>query len=285
MGFSTGMMTGLLGANAAMGAVRAQQSSVSALQSRRQILEGYAASGQGDAEGAKAELEQVQTQSAKAQAMLSDAVNETNRNLGAGGVAQKDKAGATGEAKREDEAREEKADAPSGPAGEKLSAGAQFVHADPATDLKAGIYELRQADGGRKVSFTRPDASAEAPSAKPGAASATEPASVADDEQNEAGRPSRAKAAAEPKKADKPEEGSGDGKKEQKTTINTDRVDQEIRDAKKKVQNLKNGARSARTPEEKGAAERELANAEREVARKDNDSYRKQHATVTTQQA
>lgn len=66
-----------------------------------------------------------------------------------------------------------------------------------------------------------------------------------------------------------------------KCTVNTDKVDAEIKKLKEQEQTLQRQLRQAENREEKTALQKQLANIEAEVQKKDNDAYRKQNATYT----
>lgn len=81
----------------------------------------------------------------------------------------------------------------------------------------------------------------------------------------------------EPKAA--PDKG-GDGK--EKCTVNTDKVDEEIRKLKQKQRDLEQQiARSEDDPDKQKELEQQLMQVERELRMKDTDSYRRQHSKVT----
>jgi len=72
------------------------------------------------------------------------------------------------------------------------------------------------------------------------------------------------------------------GKRTEKTTGSTDKVDREIEALRKKRAELESRlARAANHPEEKLKLERELAKIEAELKTKDNDSYRRQHTVFS----
>lgn len=73
--------------------------------------------------------------------------------------------------------------------------------------------------------------------------------------------------------AEKPEMG--------KCTVNTDRVDAEIKKLQEKLAEIQQKVEQAKSPEEKAELERQLAKVEMELQAKDNDAYRKQNSTYT----
>ncbi len=80
------------------------------------------------------------------------------------------------------------------------------------------------------------------------------------------------------RKADGPEK-KDSGRKAERCTVNTDKVDREIEKLKKKKEELE-GQISSETDESKlKELERKLAKVESELRQKDNDTYRRQHAT------
>ncbi len=81
------------------------------------------------------------------------------------------------------------------------------------------------------------------------------------------------------KESDKPPSDEGD---EMLTTINTDRVDAEIRKIQKEKQQIQQEIRQAAGDDTRSAKlEKRLASIESELKMKDNDAYRMQHAQVT----
>lgn len=65
-------------------------------------------------------------------------------------------------------------------------------------------------------------------------------------------------------------------------TVNTDKVDAEIRKLKKEKENLQQQIRrAADDPEKRAKLEQKLSQIEMELNQKDNDTYRKQHAVYT----
>lgn len=123
----------------------------------------------------------------------------------------------------------------------------------------SGLYwRGRDEDGQPRIYFDDPDQAADAPK-----------------------QPEDAPEAEEPDSADQGAKGP-EGKKEKDEVWegNTDRVDREIENLKKKQQELEQRL-NAETDESKiKALERQLVQVERELQQKDNDTYRRQHATV-----
>ena len=77
--------------------------------------------------------------------------------------------------------------------------------------------------------------------------------------------------------ADSPEED------EEKCTMNTDKVDREIKKLKEQKQQLEQQIRKASGDEEKTKElEKKLAQVESELSQKDNDTYRRQHTVITS---
>lgn len=83
MGFSPGLMAGLLNANTALGQAQVHQRTSSHLESRAQILETEIRSGHGDIEGKKAELEEVQERQTAVRDMQMESLNAASAELGA----------------------------------------------------------------------------------------------------------------------------------------------------------------------------------------------------------
>lgn len=82
MGFSAGMMTGLLAANTALTQAQVHQNAISHMDSRANILESEIKSGYGDVEGKKAELEDIREQRVKAEEMQMQSLNEASGQIG-----------------------------------------------------------------------------------------------------------------------------------------------------------------------------------------------------------
>lgn len=81
-----------------------------------------------------------------------------------------------------------------------------------------------------------------------------------------------------------PAEGGGEPRKVTKTTVDTDRVDAELRRLKKERQSLEQQAAKAQNGgdgEKAAELKQKLASLDVELSAKDNDAYRKQHAAVT----
>ncbi|MDE6815898.1 MAG: hypothetical protein K2P71_07705, partial [Lachnospiraceae bacterium] len=81
-----------------------------------------------------------------------------------------------------------------------------------------------------------------------------------------------------------PKVGGGQGESDEVCVANTDRVDRDIRQLKKKRQELEQKIRSASGDERKiRELEKKLAQVEQELRRKDNDTYRRQHTVFSEQ--
>lgn len=81
-----------------------------------------------------------------------------------------------------------------------------------------------------------------------------------------------------------PAAGGRDTPEGSKTTVNTDKVDAEIRKLKEKRESLEqqlNQAQNSGDGQKAEALKRKLAAADAEVSAKNNDAYRKQHAVIT----
>lgn len=79
---------------------------------------------------------------------------------------------------------------------------------------------------------------------------------------------------------DNPEEPAAPRSRAEQTTTNTDRVDRELEQLRKKLEELQNRLRTA-APEQREALERQAGQVRRELEQKDNDTYRRQHAVVS----
>lgn len=73
-----------------------------------------------------------------------------------------------------------------------------------------------------------------------------------------------------------------DGKEETSCTVNTDKVDREIKQLKEEKKQIKQEIKSNQNNEDKRRElEKQLSQVESELSAKDNDAYRKQNATYT----
>ena len=75
----------------------------------------------------------------------------------------------------------------------------------------------------------------------------------------------------DPEKADRAEQ----------TTTNTDRVDRELEQLRKKAEELQQQAQRAADPRQAQQLERQLQQVQNELRQKDNDAYRRQHAVIS----
>ena len=80
--------------------------------------------------------------------------------------------------------------------------------------------------------------------------------------------------------SDKTEDSEKTGKSD-KTTTNTDKVDDEIRQLKNRKEKLEAQIRKEYSPERRREYEKELKEIEKELSVKDTDYYRRQNATVS----
>ncbi len=71
------------------------------------------------------------------------------------------------------------------------------------------------------------------------------------------------------------------GKKIEKCTGNTDKVDREIEKLKKKKKELESQLRTVEDEGKRKSLESQLAQVERELRQKDNDGYRRQHTVFS----
>lgn len=121
------------------------------------------------------------------------------------------------------------------------SAFDEYVPEDKDAHAPIGLYRVVQEDGVPKVEFDDPEKPA--PSA--------------------------------PKAPD------GEKKEANTTTMDTGKVDREIKALKEKREKLSQQAEREQNPQRKEELERQLAQVEQELAQKDNDTYRKNHAVVS----
>ena len=71
------------------------------------------------------------------------------------------------------------------------------------------------------------------------------------------------------------------GKKTEKCTGNTDKVDREIEKLKKRKKELESQLRTVEDEGKRKSLESQLAQVERELRQKDNDGYRRQHTVFS----
>lgn len=153
----------------------------------------------------------------------------------------------------------------SGGAGENGIQGElmdRFALAEPA--VKAGLYrKAKDQDGNPTLRFDDPKKAAE-----------------------ETGEetPAKAEQAAEEEKAEKEEKAAEEKEKEKAetrtTTINTDRVDREIKELREKIEDASQELRTA-IGEEAEELEQKLLLDKIELRLKDNDTYRRAHSQVS----
>ena len=74
--------------------------------------------------------------------------------------------------------------------------------------------------------------------------------------------------------------GKAGRKQEEKTTINTDDVDREIKHLKERKRQLEEQINAEQDEQQKRVLEQELKTIESMLSFKDNDAYRRQHALV-----
>ncbi len=79
---------------------------------------------------------------------------------------------------------------------------------------------------------------------------------------------------------DDPDKAGAPDKTEQ-TTMDTGKVDREIRQLKEKIEQLQKQIEREDGPQKREQLEKQLARAQQEAARKDNDTYRRQHAEIS----
>lgn len=134
-----------------------------------------------------------------------------------------------------------------------------------------GRYWMGKDEEGKpKIYFDNPEHAADAPKKQDGLPNADSP----DDELPDADSPDK------DRKMDGPAKNSP-GKKAEKCTCNTDKVDREIRKLKKKKEELKRQIDSETDGAKIKELEKKLAQVESELRQKDNDTYRRQHSTFS----
>lgn len=134
----------------------------------------------------------------------------------------------------------------------------------------SGRYWMgRDEDGQPKIYFDDPERAAEMPKQPEAAPAAGRP----DADAPEAAEPRQGSGARGPEK--------GDGEKEERCVGNTDKVDREIEQLKKRRQELEQKLNTETDEGRVKDLERQLAQVERELRQKDNDTYRKRHSTFT----
>ena len=147
---------------------------------------------------------------------------------------------------------------------------AMDVYAPEEKREPCGRYWMgRDEDGQPKIYFDDPERAAEMPKQPEAAPAAGRP----DADAPEAAEPRQGSGARGPEK--------GDGEKEERCVGNTDKVDREIEQLKKKRQELEQKLNTETDEGRVKDLERQLAQVERELRQKDNDTYRKRHSTFT----
>ena len=72
-----------------------------------------------------------------------------------------------------------------------------------------------------------------------------------------------------------------DPDKAEQTTTNTDRVDRELEQLRKKAEELQQQYQRAADPQQARQLQKQLQQVENELRQKDNDAYRRQHAVIS----
>ena len=72
-----------------------------------------------------------------------------------------------------------------------------------------------------------------------------------------------------------------DPDKAEQTTTNTDRVDRELEQLRKKAEELQQQYQRAAGPQQAQQLHKQLQQVENELRQKDNDAYRRQHAVIS----
>lgn len=149
----------------------------------------------------------------------------------------------------------------------------EYIPSGDQSKSSAGVYRLEKAeDGEQRIVFDRPDQSENAEKSEQANANPAQPVNGSEE------KAEPIEDADSPKKTDEPEK--KDNKKEVTCTGNTDKVDREIKQLKKKKQQLEQQLDSVRSDEDKRKEiEAQLSQVNSELNMKDNDSYRKQHTT------
>lgn len=84
-----------------------------------------------------------------------------------------------------------------------------------------------------------------------------------------------------PKSSESPEKATGNEKENETCTVNTNKVDSEVKKLKKEITTLKQQIAKA-SDDEKKDLQKQLEQLESELSTKDNDSYRRQHSNFTS---
>ncbi len=157
--------------------------------------------------------------------------------------------------KTENRNKEEKA------SNQKPAPHDEYISSEKSGEKPNGLYHVGQDENGnRKVYFNDPKK----------ADKNRQPEGIPDSSEKD-GDKNNLKV-----KADAPDDG------EEKCVGNTDKVEREIRELKKKKQELEQQLNAAAGDEKKTKElENKLAQVERELSQKDTDTYRKQNATFT----
>ena len=72
-----------------------------------------------------------------------------------------------------------------------------------------------------------------------------------------------------------------DPEKAEQTTTNTDQVDRELEQLRKKAEDLQRQVQNAADPQQAQRLQKQLQQVEYELSQKDNDAYRRQHAVIS----
>lgn len=145
----------------------------------------------------------------------------------------------------------------------------EYIPSDGKSEKTPGIYRLEADENGNKrIAFDRPDSA--------------EKSKRADAMEGKEHAGESPVAASDPNEDGVKPEKSGDKGEAKSCTVNTDKVDAEIKQLKEQKQQIEQQLNSVRDDEEKRKdLEQRLSQVETELSAKDNDGYRKQHAMYT----
>ena len=150
----------------------------------------------------------------------------------------------------------------------------EFIKTGDKPESSAGIYRYERDENGKQIIvFDRPDSSLKSDME-------IEEGQEMNDELSEAAE-GLDENAGQPKKSNESEEsGSSDGA--MKCTVNTDKVDAEIKKLKEEKKQIQQKLKNFHGNDEKHKElEKRLSEIDSELRIKDNDAYRKQNATTT----
>ncbi|WP_018751301.1 hypothetical protein [Paenibacillus sanguinis] len=150
----------------------------------------------------------------------------------------------------------------------------EYIPSNQKPNEPSGIYRLEKAENGlQRIVFDRPDSPEKSEQAD------TAEKKVSEDSPKAA--PDEIKDSKRLEKKDEPEKNS-DNEDKQQSSVNTDKVDAEIKKLKEEKKQIEQQLKgTGEDGNERKDLEKQLLQVESELSVKDNDAYRKQNATYT----